>query len=335
MSTVAPGRRPGMMDVARLAGVSHQTVSRVLNDPGSVRPGTRSKVQAAIEELGYRRNMAARALVTQRTRMIGVVTAGSGYFGPSATTSAIATAARAAGYASLVASLASSTEGEVGEALDFLVNRAVDGVVVVAPQTWIADSVRRAARTVPIVMVADGFEASARVHVVSVDQELGAGMATRHLLSLGHRRILHVAGPSDWFDAVARAAGWRTTLEDAGQDVPEVVAGDWSPRRGYEIGSELVARGLPDAVFASNDLMALGILAAFRDQGVRVPEDVSVVGYDDVDGAAYFAPPLTTVRQPFRELGALCLEVLLGAIEGAEGSRHSIPPSLRVRRTSA
>lgn len=333
--TESMARRPGMMDVARLAGVSHQTVSRVLNDPESVRPATRSKVQDAIDALGYRRNMAARALVTQRTRMIGVVTTGSHYFGPSATTAAIETAARSAGYASLVASLGSSTEGEVADVLDFLINRGVDGIVVVAPQTWIAASVLSAARAVPIVMVADGYEASQRVHVVSVDQELGARMATRHLLALGHRRILHVAGPSDWFDAVARITGWRATLEDAGQDVPEVVTGDWTPRRGYEIGSELVARGLPDAVFVSNDLMALGLLAAFRDQGIRVPEDVSVVGYDDVDGASYFAPALSTVRQPFDELGALCLEVLLGAINGAEGSTHSIPPSLQVRRTSA
>lgn len=324
-----------MMDVARAAGVSHQTVSRVLNAPDSVRPATRERVQAAIEELGYRRNMAARALVTQRTRMIGVVTAGSHFFGPAATTAAIENASRAAGYACLVVSLAHTTQNEVGEVLDFLVNRGVDGIIVVAPRTWIATSVRRAARTLPVVMVADGFAPGDGVHVVSVDQELGARMAVRHLLSTGRRRIVHISGPSDWFDAVARTTGWRTTLEDAGCDIPEVLTGDWSAQRGHEIGSALVARGLPDAVFCANDLTALGLLASFFEHGVRVPDQVAVVGYDDVDGAAFFAPPLTTVRQPFDELGALCLEVLLAAIDGASASAHSIAPSLRMRVSSA
>lgn len=335
MTSSEPGRRrPGMMDVARLAGVSHQTVSRVLNAPDSVRPATLEKVRAAIAQLGYRRNMAARALVTDSTRTIGVVTAGSRFFGPASTSAAIEVAARRAGYATLVTALNHGSGAEVAEAFDFLVGRGVDGIIAVAPQTRIATAVERAARAVPLVVVADGFSPSERIHVISVDQELGARMVVGHLLGRGRRRVAHVRGPSGWFDAAARIRGWRAAVEDAGAEPGELLEGDWSPERGYAAGAELVARGLPDGVFCSNDLMALGALAALRDRGIRVPADVVVAGYDDVAGAAFFSPPLTTVRQPFDELGRLCMEVLLQAIGGDEGAAHSIPPTLQVRRSS-
>lgn len=179
------GRRPGMMDVARLAGVSHQTVSRVINAPDSVRPGTRERVQRAIDELGYRRNMAARALVTDSTRTIGVVTASSHFFGPASTTTAIEDAARAAGYACLVSALPDDSDQGVAEVLDFLVNRGVDGVIAVAPRSSIAGAATRTARRVPLVVVADGLAPAERIHVVSVDQDLGARLAVGHLLPGG------------------------------------------------------------------------------------------------------------------------------------------------------
>ena len=335
MAGSEPGqRRPGMMDVARLAGVSHQTVSRVLNAPGSVRPATRERVRAAIARLGYRRNMAARALATDSTRTIGVVTAGSRYFGPASAAAAIEAAARREGYATLVAALTRSAGDEIAEALDFLVGRGVDGMIAVAPRAHIATAVERAARAVPLVVVADGFPAGGRIHVVSIDQELGARMAVGHLLGGGRRSVAHVSGPPDWFDAAARIRGWRAAVEDAGAPSGDLLEGDWTPERGYVAGAELVARGLPDGVFCSNDLMALGALAALRDRGVRVPAGVAVAGYDDVAGAAFFSPPLTTVRQPFDELGRLCMEVLLEAIGGAAGTAHSIAPTLQVRRSS-
>ena len=145
-----------------------------------------------------------------------------------------------------------------------------------------------------------------------------------------------VAGAGPWPTCAGRRAGStrRAAEEDAGAEPGELLEGDWSPERGYAAGAELVARGLPDGVFCSNDLMALGALAALRDRGIRVPADVVVAGYDDVAGAAFFSPPLTTVRQPFDELGRLCMEVLLEAIGGDEGAAHSIPPTLQVRRSS-
>ena len=183
-------------------------------------------------------------------------------------------------------------------------------------------------------VVADGFPAGGRIHVVSIDQELGARMAVGHLLGGGCRSVAHVCGPPDWFDAAARIRGWRAAVEDAGVPSGDLLEGDWTPERGYVAGAELVARGLPDGVFCSNDLMALGALAALRDRRIRVPADVVVAGYDDVAGAAFFSPPLTTVRQPFDELGRLCMEVLLEAIGGAAGTAHSIAPTLQVRRSS-
>ena len=302
------GRRPGMVDVARRAGVSHQTVSRVLNEPASVRPATRERVLAAIEELGYRRNMAARALVTDPSRMIGVMTAFSHFYGPASTTAAIELAARWSNYGTLVTSLQVGDEEEIDEALGFLVNRGVDGLIAVAPSTGIARAAGRGAGGVPMVVVADGFAPSERVHVVSVDQGLGAGMAVRHLVGRGRRRIAHIAGP-----------------------------GDWGPESGYRAGVELLtgrAGQAPDAVFCANDLMALGLLAAARDLGVDVPGDLAVVGYDDMAGAGFFSPPLTTLGQPFDELGRLCLEALLEGLGGAAGRSHSISPTLRVRRSS-
>ena len=234
-------------------------------------------------------------------------------------------------------SLQVGDEEEIDEALGFLVNRGVDGLIAVAPSTGIARAAGRAARGVPMVVVADGFAPSEHIHVVSVDQGLGAGMAVRHLAGRGRRRIAHISGPGDWFDARARAAGWRAALEDSGLEAVEAVEGDWSPQSGYRAGVGLLtgrAGQAPDAVFCANDLMALGLLAAARDLGVEVPGDLAVVGYDDTAGAGFFSPPLTTLSQPFDELGRLCLEVLLEGVSGEAGRSHSISPTLRVRRSS-
>ena len=323
-----------MMDVARAAGVSHQTVSRVINRPDSVRPETLARVQAAIKELGYRPNLAARALVTDSTRMIGVVTTGSGFQGPASTTSAIVGAARAAGYACLVASLPEADRAGLEGVLRFFVARGVDAVIAVASQHWAADALREIAAALPVVVVADGLEPTARMHVVSVDQDLGARLAVGHLLETGREQVVHLAGPQDWYDAEARVRGWRGALEDAGLAVPELLVGDWSPECGYALGRRLADEGLPHAVFCGNDLMALGLLAALRDAGVQVPGRVAVVGFDDIEGAAFLRPALTTVRQPFDELGRVCLEVALRALDGEAGSAHSIAPQLQVRASS-
>lgn len=330
-----PQRPPGMTDVARLAGVSHQTVSRVLNDSDRVRPATRERVEEAIRELGYRRNLTARTLVTRRSRVIGVIVAESGYHGPNMTSAAIQTAARERGYATLVAAIRDTSHDEVSQVLDLLRDHAVEGIVVIAPQPPLVEELRDTAHRLPVVLVADGVEVSDGMHTVSVDQYRGARLATRHLADLGHRSVAHVRGPHSWFDARQRERGWTDELRAAGLDAPEAVDGDWSSESGYRAGQRLMRHDLPDAVFCSNDYMALGLLSALADNGILAPRDVSIVGYDDVSGATHFRPPLTTVRQPFHELGEACVSVLLGVLDGEEGAPRHIEPTLIVRASAA
>ena len=334
MSGDQASRPPAMSDVAALAGVSHQTVSRVLNDHPSVLPATRQRVLDAIATLGYRRNLAARALVTRRTGTIGVLASGSALFGPTSTLIAIERAARDAGLFVSVATLPQWRAGEVAGVLEHFMTEGVDGVVVIAAHDEAVEAVQAFGTPVPVVMVGPvGLPAPLRS--VAVDQYTGARLAVRHLLDLGHRDVTHLAGPLDWFDARRRIEGWHDELTAAGVVAGDPIPGDWSADRGYAVGRELVAGGLPTAVFAANDQLALGLLRAFAEAGVRVPGDVSVVGFDDVDGSAQFFPPLTTVRQEFTALGELCMEVLLAAIAGEAGaSAGLIATSVVVRASS-
>ncbi len=322
-----------MMVVARLAGVSHQTVSRVLNTPDRVRPETRERVEAAMREVGYVRNLAARSLITQQTALLGVLWTGAGYSGPSSTVAGIEVAARAAGFSTLVAAVQYPDEAEVAAVFRGFRDRGVEGIAVVAPHVGMADFAREHSTGIPTVLVAD-TDAVEGCHVVTVDQHLGGRLATQHLVDRGCRRIAHISGPLDWFDARARFAGWRDVLTESALPVPEIIVGDWSARSGYAAAARLLAEPeLPDAVFCGNDATALGLMASLRDAGVDVPGRISVIGFDDSDGSAYFAPPLTTVAQPFTELGGACLDTLVAAIGGEEPGRRQLPPRLVVRRS--
>lgn len=327
------GRPPGMMAVARLAGVSHQTVSRVINSPELVRPETKERVLSAMRELGYSRNLAARALITQQTALLGVVWTGAGYFGPSSTVAGIEVAARAAGYATLVAAVENPSEDEVAGVFRGFRDRGVEGIAIVAPHDAMARLAQENTTGIPTVIVADK-EPENGCHVVTVDQRMGGRIATEHLVERGCRSIEHVSGPLDWFDARERMAGWREALSAAGLPVLQVRVGDWSAESGYAAAQDMLSHGdLPDAVFCGNDATALGLMAGLRDAGVEVPGRVSVVGYDDSMGCAFYAPPLTTVSQPFTELGGACLDVLVQAIRGGGPARIHLPPRLVVRRS--
>ncbi|NRQ33026.1 LacI family DNA-binding transcriptional regulator [Nonomuraea sp. NN258] len=321
-----------MADVAREAGVSHQTVSRVLNDHPNVRTETRTRVLEAIDKLGYRRNLVARALVTKHSRTLGVVSFDTTLYGPASTVYGIERAARAAGYFVSIVSLKSIDRSGVRDALDYLADQGVDGIVVVAPQRSAAQALADLPLGVPTVAV-EGGEAG-DVSVVCVDQVEGGRLATRHLLDLGHETVWHVSGPSDWLEAEGRVAGWRETLERAGRPVPEPLAGDWSPRSGYAAGQRLADMTDVRAVFVANDQMALGLLRAFTERGVRVPERVSVVGFDDIPESEFFSPPLTTIGQDFGAVGRHSIEVLLRQIEGGLAQareRLVVPPSFVLR----
>ncbi|MGS2643630.1 substrate-binding domain-containing protein [Streptosporangium sp. LJ11] len=325
-----------MADVATRAGVSHQTVSRVLNDHPNVRAETRARVLEAINELGYRRNMVARALVTRHTRTLGVVSFDTTLYGPASTVYGIEQAARAAGYFVSMVSLKTIDTAGVRDALGYLAEQSVDGIVVVAPQRSAAPALADVPTDVPVVAV-EGSHAG-DVSVVSVDQVEGARLATRHLLDLGHETVWHVAGPSDWLEADGRIEGWSEVLTAAGRPIPELLSGDWSPRSGYEAGLRLAATPGVTAVFVANDQMALGALRAFAELGVRVPEQISLVGFDDIPESEFFTPPLTTIRQDFGAVGKHSIEVLLRQMEaGAEWSheRHVVPPRFVARASTA
>ncbi|ACQ81518.1 transcriptional regulator, LacI family [Beutenbergia cavernae DSM 12333] len=326
-----------MADVAKLAGVSHQTVSRVLNDHPSVRPATRQRVLDAMAELAYTPNRLARALVTRRSGLLGVVTSGSAKYGPMSTLIAVEEAARAAGYAVNVAVVRSPTQESMGAVLASFDEQAVEGVVVIAPRATAVEALRAVDSRAPVILVAAGVGTDERFATVSVDQARGARLAVEHLVSLGHRTVAHVSGPDDWFDARERLAGWRSALAEAGLE-GELVEGDWTADVGYTAGRQLVADGVPGAIFAANDQLALGLLRAFAEAGVAVPGDVSVVGFDDIEGTAHFFPPLTTVRQDFTRLGEVCLEVLLAAIAAGSTTASAAPepvaPELVVRSST-
>ncbi|KKK00328.1 LacI family transcriptional regulator [Micromonospora sp. HK10] len=326
-------RGPAMTDVARLAGVSHQTVSRVLNGHPNVREQTRLRVQAAIAELGYRPNRAARALVTGRSQVIGVVAQNTTLYGPASLLAALEQTAAEEGFAVTVGSVRDLDRVSISAAVERHLAHRVAGIVVIAPVESAGEALEHLPKDVPLVTV-DG-DPRRPVPLVTVDQVAGARDATRHLLEAGHRTVWHVSGPADWFDSAGRIEGWREALRTAGAEVPPLVPGDWSAASGYRCG-QMLAR-MPDvtAIFTANDHLALGVLRALHEYGRRVPDDISVVGFDDVPEAAYFIPPLTTVRPDFVAVAEASLELLLAQIgSGAVGElRQTIAPTLVSRQS--
>lgn len=339
-AAVIPPRSPVMLDVAALAGVSHQTVSRVVNGHPSVSPTTRARVERAIEELGYRPNTAARALVTRSTRTIGLVTVNVNQYGPAQTMFGLEGAARKAGYSLSVAMLDEASATAMKEAVDRFVSQSVDAVLVQATYHAAAQALRSLNPPVPLVAVQVGGDHHHTT--VYVDQQDGAALATRHLLDLGHPTVHHLSGPADSEEAQGRLVGWRTELLRAGALVPEPLHGDWWPESGYEAGLELARRirnrragGRSDAIFVANDQMALGVMHALSSEGLDVPGDVSVVGFDDVPEAPYFSPPLTTIRQDFAELGRRGVQTVLDHLQGRPVAPRPVPAQLVVRESTA
>ena len=329
-------RRPATMgDVAKLAGVSQQTVSRVVNAHDYVGGHTRERVLTAMRKLNYRPNPAAQALVTGRSKTLGIIGTDTVAFGPASVQLGLERAAHAHGYTVNVARLASLDRGSLFRAVDQLQRQGVDGILLNAGQDGVTSELDRRLMNVPLVAVEDTPEAV--VPVVTVDQVAGAAAATRLLLDLGHRTVSHVAGPRDWSSARRRVEGWRGVLDSADVPVPPPRFGDWSVRSGYELGRLLAEDPDVTAVFVANDEMALGVMRAMFEAGREVPRDVSLIGFDDVPFARYLTPPLTTVRQDFEEIGERSLQLLLDAIDGVDEApvRAAITPELVVRDSSA
>jgi DNA-binding LacI/PurR family transcriptional regulator len=333
--TTEHARAASMRDVAALAGVSHQTVSRVINGHPSIRPATRDRVLAAMDQLRYRPNRAARALVTSRSRTLGVLsTSAAALYGPVSAINAIQDAGYASGYSVAVAQLAELTPEAVSAGLDQLLAQSVEGIILIAPQEVVLERMAAARVDVPYVTLLGGTAPAHRE--LSVDQVGGARAAVRHLVDLGHRSIAHLSGPMTWFEAQARLRGYTEELAAAGLQRLPSVEGDWTSASGYRGAQRLLDRGEATAVFASNDQMALGVYHAALERGLSIPGELSVVGFDDIPEAAHFWPPLTTVRQDFADLGRRSVESLLAEVEGGhEPVAVRLRPELVVRGSTS
>jgi LacI family transcriptional regulator len=320
-------KRVTIREVAQAAGVSAQTVSRVLNDRPDVSVETRERIRAIISELGYSPNVLARSLIQGRSHTIGVVGYGLTYYGPARVLTGIERRANDLGY-SLLLSLLREPENDPGEdVLEGLLSRQVDGIIWAVPEIgsnrdWLAEQVNRL--SIPVVLI--NMHPRPGLAVAAVDNCEGGRLATKHLLEQGYRRIGIITGPTSWWESRQREQGWREAMQDAGITGLDAlnVAGDWYPSSG-ESGMEDLLRRAPglEAVFACNDPMAAGALQAARRLGRRIPEDLAIVGFDDVPEAPYYCPALTTVRQPLAELGGQAVDLLNQALEAQRSEKTS------------
>lgn len=330
------GRRrtgPSIGDVARLAGVSPQTVSRVSTSALNVRPETRQRVLDAMEQLGYSPNNAARALRYGSFRTIGLVAHRLSRTGEARTMEAVVEAARRERYTVTLVDVETPSSADVDAAVQRLTHQSIDGLVIIRAETATPTTLALPPR-VPVVVSDSRFVGPPPA--VGADQTSGTIAAVDHLLGLGHRTVHHLAGPLDSNPAQMRAAAWADALRAAGRDVPPPLHGDWSARSGYVNGLAVAADADVTAVLCANDEMAAGLVRALYEQGRRVPEDVSVVGFDDIPLAEYLWPPLTSVRQDFAQIGERLIELLLRQVEGGESldDQHVLVPTTLIERSS-
>lgn len=325
--------RVGVRDVARVAGVSAQTVSRVINDHPRIRDETRRRVQEAMAQLDYHVNNAARALGTRTSRTLGVIVSDATLYGPAVAVAEIESAARRAGRWVATAYADAADSASVRAAALHLRDQGVDGLIVVAPHARTAEALAELDGRVPI----SAFNADAGGAV----QRGAAALVVAHLAALGHRRIARLGGPADWLDEIARAEGYRAALAAHGLTEVAAWAGDWSAAAGAAV-AEAVAEAVrapagPTAVVCANDQMALGLIAGLSASGLEVPGEVSVAGFDDNPDAAYYRPSLTTVRLDIAGEARRSVAAVLSATAGGEGDldravllpRDSTGPAVR------
>jgi DNA-binding LacI/PurR family transcriptional regulator len=328
-----PGRRATIRDVAARAGVSHQTVSRVINASTSVSSSTRDRVLSAIDELGYVPSPIARGLSSNRTHSLGIVTDDISDFFFGHMVAGAEAEARRRGYFLMIGSVERGDD-ERGY-LRLMLERRVEGLILARPSVPLIGEHLVAVRNAGVPLVLVGSSRVPGVVIADTDNRRGGYDATRHLLELGHRRIATILGPAGWQSSVGRREGYRQALRELGvepDDALEEAADDWGVEAGEAAAARLLTRRRKfTALFAHSDLIALGAIARLRRARLRVPEDVSVVGFDDLPVAAVVDPPLTTVHQPMQEVGALAAGLLLDQLGGARPRRvriHLLPTAL-------
>ena len=330
-------RHVTLHDVARRANVSYQTVSRVINDHPYVAAETRERVLDAIQALNYRPNKAAKSLAARRSQTLAIITYGMDYYGPAQMVIHIERAARRAGYDLIFSNVSTRTDERMRAAVNSLSGWQVDGILVLTPVISVgSEDLGVICGETPVVQI-DNELGSAAASVV-MDQSYGSELVTQHLIDLGHARIVEISGPQTWHGALARHRSWRRTILRAGLEPGPSLEGDWTAMSGYEAARELLIGGVDfTAVVVGNDQMALGVMRALHEHGLRIPEDVSVVGFDDVPEAVCYEPPLTTVRQDFGALGKKGVECLMERIAAPEAPQrqHVIYPQLVLRQSTA
>lgn len=338
-------RRATIKEVAAEAGVSTQTVSRVVNKRPDVSPETRERVQTVIERMRYQPSALARSLIQQRSYTLGVVTAGLKHIGPSRTLNGITQAAEEAGYALLLKELPRYDAEDTTPIFDALLSRHVDGIIWAVPEVgenrkpFISVPLHI---SVPIVYIT--MDAREGLPSVSIDNYLGGGIATSHLIEQGYRHIGHISGPLDWWEARQRKAAWQDTLQKFGFAAADShwVEGNWSSASGAQAAAKLFEQYPEmDAIFVGNDQMALAVLQSCSRGGPRIPQDLGVVGFDDIPESEYFSPSLSTVQQDQYQMARIAVQEIIKIIESswqgdASAERKSIllAPTLAVRQSS-
>ena len=318
-------------DVAKKAGVSRQTVSRVLNNRQDVSEDTRKRIQDIIEEINYHPNAIAQSLSRQKSCLFGVVTAGLKYIGPSRTLSGITSKAEELGYGLLLKELAQFSSNDVQSLLHWFQSHQVEGIIWAIPEVcdnhnWL-DSLLPGLDT-PILFLS--ISQRDKVQIVSVDNYQGARAATQLLIDQGKKHIAHIAGPGEWWEAQQRRAGWSDALSEEGfsVEVEMCVEGNWSSRSGKAAYTDLSEQySQMDAVFVANDQMALGVLQSTAEQGLRIPDDLMVIGFDGIPESEFFSPSLTTVYQDQNMLGSIAVEELAKMVENDQSKEGNEPPT--------
>ena len=337
--------RSTIKEVASAAGVSTQTVSRVINDRPDVSSETRKRVQDVIGKLSYQPSALARSLISQRSYTLGVVTAGLRYIGPSRTLSGIASAVEEAGYSLLLKELPSFDANDVSPIFQALLSRHVDGIIWAVPEIgenrkW----VNNPPLDVEVPLVYLTMESQKNIPVVSIDNYAGGQMAVSHLLEQGYRNIGHISGPLDWWEARQRMMAWKDALKEAGLEVKDNqwAEGNWSSASGTQAVKKLFEQYPEmDSIFVANDQMALGVLNTVTEKGLRIPEDIGIVGFDNIPESAYFLPSLTSVQQDQYEAARVAVREMIKIIEsGWQGLEPvdpksvMVPPTLVIRQST-
>lgn len=328
-------RLPSIVDVARVAHVSHQTVSRVINKKPNVKDSTRIRVELAMEEIGFRPNSAARALVTGQSSIIAVLSYDTTLFGPASMLHAVQHAAREIGYTVTLISLKSINPDSVMAGLEEIANLRAEGVVIIAPQGVGQEVIQKIPRNLSAVFIEGGEVTS--TPSVEVDHLQGAILATRHLMGLGHKNIAHISGPSDWFAAERRKVGWQQALAEGKLKAARCIEGDWSPESGYLAAKQILKDKSVTAIFSANDDMAIGAYRAISELGLSIPSDISIVGFDDVHICPYLCPALTSVTQDFDQVGHAAVGSLVSMIRKEKTLIHKllVAPELVKRESTS